>query len=153
MIERKLNEVTNTKNWNISYYAISKESADNEIKRDHYHAYLEFDDQVSFGVTLMDVPLYEPVYSFYTSNNKDDVYATYTEMDLIKKYDNVDTNTLIKITKELNCVRWKYLTVAHPNIKFKKHYGSMWDILNYVTKTRGDMTTSSDLDKKLKELL
>ena len=92
-IKRRIEEVINEKTWGITYYAIAKETADKEIKRDHYHVYLEFTDYVSFGYSYFDVLLYEPVYSFYENNNNDDVTATLTENYIIKKYGNCNTNT------------------------------------------------------------
>jgi len=104
-------------------------------------------------MTKLDVLLYEPVYSFYKNNDNNDVTATIRENDIIKKYNKLNNDTLLQICRELNCIRWKYLTYAHPNIKFKKNYGPQWDMLNYTTKKRGEMKVSDDLDKKLKELL
>ena len=49
-IERRIKEVINEKTWGITYYAIAKEEADEEIKRDHYHVYLGFYIRWCFGI-------------------------------------------------------------------------------------------------------
>jgi len=153
MIERKLLNTINEKNWDVNYYYISKERRDKEIKRDHYHFYLKFNSITSFGMTALDVPFYEPVYSFYKDKFLDDVEKTITETNLIKELEELSIDNLLKKAKQLNCVRWKRITEGHSNIKFKKNYGSLYDMLNYCTKQRGDFIASGDVEDKLKELL
>ena len=86
---------------------------------------------------------------------KDNVKLTLTTSEIIKKYNTtiIDIKLLRKILKEEKCLRYKKIEVSHPNILFKKNYGSLYDMLNYVTKKRLVMWTTDNLDNYLKKLL
>lgn len=153
LIKEHFDKIIEQKNLKVKFICCAKEEEDEEIKRDHFHCYWELKETFSCGSTLFDVPLKEPVYSFYKEESRNDVFITIKESTLVRDYGIITNKKLKKIIEDLKCTKARKITVAHPNIKVRKHYGSLFDMLNYVSKKRLAMWCTGNLDKYLKDLL
>lgn len=144
---------------------IAKETADEEIQRDHYHVY--YDDEKyrkSVSTKYFDIKLPEPVVLF-THCDKTREYETLSVLASKLGWDNGKEMVakLDQYVNELNNDKeensnkyinhWEILEVAHPNIQLKKQYGDKYFMLRYVVKQRLIARSNFDVDEELKYLL
>ena len=138
---------------------IAKETADEEIQRDHYHIYLDSPTQLTLNQKYLDIPLPEPCFVFI---NKDSTRSYEFFSVLASRYgieslhdptmaDKID----LYVQNELggdNINGWEILQVAHPNLQLKKQYGDKYFMLKYVVKQHLIARANFDVEEELKYL-
>lgn len=142
---------------------IAKETADEQIQRDHYHIYFDSSDQYHISPKYFDIPLPEPVICFV---HKDSTrfYKLYSELESSLGIDSYEEmapkiETYIQNFNSEFCqehpdseniiVNWEFLKVAHPNIELKKQYGDKYFMLRYVVKQHLVCRANFDVDEEL----
>ena len=129
-------------NLKIFFAVISMEKSDEEIKQDHFHGYVYCEDHY-LNIVNLDIQLKKPVAVFY--HNKDVVHMVLNE--------NINGLEQYKLIMETwGATNYKVLTHAHPNIKFRKNYGSSVAMIEYVIKQRYSMWSTADVDAYLLRL-
>lgn len=118
---------------------ISQEDPDEDIKRVHFHLYWDDIRQKNIrGTRYYDIPLEYPILAVYVGKYAED-YFVLNELESQLGWDN-GAEMVAKLDdwiKEKGYERYKILEVAHANIKVKKgYYGSKYEMLRYVLKTR-----------------
>ena len=118
---------------------IAQEDPDEDIKRIHFHLY--WDDvkkKCIRGTRYFDIPLEYPILAVYVGKYVED-YFVLNELESQLGWDN-GAEMVAKLDdwiKEKGYDRYNILKVAHANIKVKKgYYGSKYEMLRYVLKTR-----------------
>ena len=118
----------------ITYYnpgtkvVIAKETADDEIQRDHYHLYYDSEKRKSIrGTSYFDIKLPEPIVVFINPDDKKTrTYQLLSELQSKLGGDNKDDMVPLLdqyVNDENNFVKgttYEILNVAHPNIQLKK---------------------------------
>lgn len=118
---------------------IGQEDPDEDIKRVHFHLYWDDIKAKNLrGTKYYDIPLEYPIIAVYTGKYVED-YFVLNELESQLGWDN-GAEMVAKLDdwiKEKGYDTYKILEVAHPNIKVKKDfYGSKYEMLRYVLKTR-----------------
>lgn len=149
----------------ITYYnpgtkvVIAKETADDEIQRDHYHLYYDSEKRKGCTTKYFDIKLPEPVVVFINPDEKKT--RTYqTLSDLQSKLGSDNQNDMVPlldqyVNNENNFIKgttYDILSVAHPNIQLKKCYGDKYLMLRYVVKQRLVTRANFDVIEELKWL-
>lgn len=149
----------------ITYYnpgtkvVIAKETADDEIQRDHYHLYYDSVKRKDCTTKYFDIKLPEPIVVFINPDDKKTrTYQLLSELQsklggdnkddmvpLLDRYVNDEDNFMKGTTYEI-------LNVAHPNIQLKKCYGDKYLMLRYVVKQRLVTRANFDVQEELKWL-
>ncbi len=118
---------------------IAQEDPDEDIKRTHFHLY--WDDvkkKYIRGTKYYDIPLEYPILAVYIGKHPQE-YFVLNELESQLGWDN-GAEMVAKLDdwiKEKGYDSYKILEVAHANIKVKKgFYGSKYEMLRYVLKTR-----------------
>ncbi len=137
----------------------AKESADEEIQRDHYHLYLDSPSQLSLNQKYFDIELPEPCFVFI---NKDSTRTYEFFSVLASRYgieslhdptmaDKIDIY-IKEVLGDDKVHSWEILQVAHPNIQLKKQYGDKYFMLKYVVKQHLITKANFDVEEELKYL-
>lgn len=149
----------------ITYYnpgtkvVIAKETADEEIQRDHFHLYYDSEKRKNCTTAYFDIKLPEPVVVFINPDDKKT--RTYQLLsDLQSKLGSDNKNDMVPlldqyVNNEENFVKgttYDILSVAHPNIQLKKCYGDKYLMLRYVVKQRLVTRANFDVEEELKWL-
>lgn len=139
---------------------LAKETADEEIQRDHYHIYLDSPTQLSLNQKYLDIPLPEPCFVFI---NKDSTRSYEFFSILASRYgieslhdptmaDKIDMYVDNELGGKEVVKGWEILQVAHPNIQLKKQYGDKYFMLKYVVKQHLMANANFDVEEELKYL-
>ena len=139
---------------------IAKETADEEIQRDHYHIYMDSPTQLQLNQKYLDIPLPEPCFVFI---NKDSTRSYEFFSVLASRYgieslhdptmaDKIDIYVNEELGGQEQVRGWEILQVAHPNIQLKKEYGDKYFMLKYVVKQHLMARANFDVDEELKYL-
>lgn len=149
----------------ITYYnpgtkvVIAKETADEEIQRDHHHIYYDTTIRKRVSTKYFDIKLPEPVVVFINPDDKKT--RTYQLLsDLQSKLGSDNKNDMVPlldqyVADENNFVKgttYEILNVAHPNIQLKKNYGDKYLMLRYVVKQRLVTRANFNVEEELKWL-
>lgn len=136
----------------------AREDADEQIQRDHFHGYLDSDEQLKvYPASTYDIPLPAPVVVFVHNDEKKT--REYEFLHVLESQLGWDNNTemvnlLAKYTEEHGFIEYNILHTAHPNIKVKnrKYRTSKCLMLRYVIKEKLVARSTFDVDKELKYL-
>lgn len=123
-------------------YLIVKAHGDKEIKHDHFHWIIFPKNRYRFDIqsnSYFDIELEREIYSFTYDKEKQYYFKDELSDELFNEFSN-------------SCDEWVLLHYAHPNIKGKKHYGTVYEMLNYVWEQKTDYLTNFDVEAKLAEL-
>lgn len=140
------------------------------IQRDHYHVYLKYigPNKRGFSTTnvrIWDIPLKEPVVVVYYYDEKCEEFATdHIRASRIMNSEELANKTLNHkrvIEKYLNdcypkMMKYEILTTVHPNIRVKGYNKDeckdSFNMISYIIKQQRCITSTFDIDEKLKEL-
>ena len=139
---------------------IAKETADEEIQRDHYHIYMDSPTQLQLNQKYLDIPLPEPCFVFI---NKDSTRSYEFFSTLASRYgieslhdpmmaDKIDLYVQVELGGQEKVNGWEILQVAHPNLQLKKQYGDKYFMLKYVVKQHLITKANFDVEEELKYL-
>jgi len=149
----------------ITYYnpgtkvVIAKETADEEIQRDHYHLYYDSEKRKQCTTKYFDIPLPEPVVVFINPDEKKTrTYQLLSELQ--SKLGSDNKNDMVPLLDQyvknednfMKGTTYDILSVAHPNIQLKKCYGDKYLMLRYVVKQRLVTRANFDVEEELKWL-
>ena len=145
---------------------IAKETADDQIQRDHYHLYFDALERYRISPNYFDITLSEPVICF-VHRDSTRFYKLYSELESSLGIDSYDEmapkiETYIQNFNSEFCqehpdsdntiVNWEFLKVAHPNIELKKQYGDKYFMLRYVVKQNLVCRANFDIEEELRFL-
>lgn len=137
---------------------ISKEDADEEIQRNHYHIYFDINRRSFKNVSqkYFDIPLPQPIVAFYNNEECEHLLQYYflSELESQLGWDNGEemVKKLEKYCSENEYGNYKVLHSAHPNIKLKLEYGHKYWMLRYVLKQHLLSRSISEDEKGLEKL-
>lgn len=129
---------------------------DEDIDHTHFHCFLEYKGKGEKcnirDEKYFDVPLKRNIVGFYGSKEE-------AEKGIIKEYkfedEFNDEYSPVDYVVDKGYHHYKLLTVAHPNIKARKNYGSIYDMIYYIAKKNKvlSMRCDFDIDERLEKEL
>ena len=116
-------------------YLIVESQGDQSHNHRHFHCFIfNEEEEIRKYITYFDIPLSKKIYSFKFENSSEPVYQ------LI----DYDKSELDKLKNE--CISFNLLDIAHPNIQYKKEYGSVYQMIMYCLDQAIDQRCNFDLD-------
>ncbi|OUM68909.1 hypothetical protein PIROE2DRAFT_57772 [Piromyces sp. E2] len=128
---------------------VSKEHADEDIRRDHIHEYWHWlgnNAPCIRSENYWDIPLKRPIVSFYIDVNGKKMVEHEEFYDSFMNDDDIEAYCI-----ENNFVDWKLITDSHPNIKVVTR-GTDAEVIRYCIKQKFVSRSDFNVEERLKEL-